>query len=218
MCPSTSAPERCPPTRRARGNAFRRTASCQHSVVGWTCAPRPGARRSGSGTRAGEPSASEPATTRSSSLAVALPRQPTQVRTGPGAGVSEEVTTASTLLRADPRGEMARHRRGSAHTGSVLATAPGSPSSRPRCCPSRCPVPAWSSRPRADGRAGGAGGGYGAGVVRREAAAAGPPLRRRRLDDGRAGRDRGRAGLSGRAPSPSRARVPRPSGCRCATR
>lgn len=38
-----------PGTLKARGNALRRTASSKHSIVGCRCAPRPGARRPGSG-------------------------------------------------------------------------------------------------------------------------------------------------------------------------
>jgi hypothetical protein len=67
-----------PPGRRsARVKARRRSAARRHSGVGCTDAPLPGSRRRGSGTRAPERT-----TTRSSSLAGARSRHPTQVRTG----------------------------------------------------------------------------------------------------------------------------------------
>jgi hypothetical protein len=64
-------------TRTARANARRRSARSTHAMSRCTQAPRPGIRRRGSGTRT--PSTT---TTRSSSIAAARSRHPTQVRTG----------------------------------------------------------------------------------------------------------------------------------------
>lgn len=69
------------PTRSARPNALRRTARSRHWVVGWRCAPRPGADRRGSGiTVAGGPGSLT--TIRMSWVAAAFCRHPTHVRTG----------------------------------------------------------------------------------------------------------------------------------------
>ena len=71
----SGARSRGPATRRARGSARRRSARSRHCWAGWRCAPRPGSRRSGSGTQA-------PATTttRNRSDAAARCRHPTHVR------------------------------------------------------------------------------------------------------------------------------------------
>ncbi len=66
-----------PASRKARGNALRRTARSRQSESRCSDAPRPGSRPRGSGT-----SAPEIPTTRNRSGFAARDRQPTQVRTG----------------------------------------------------------------------------------------------------------------------------------------
>ena len=82
-----------PGTRRARGNAFRRSARSRHCGSGCRFAPRPGSRRWGSGTHA-----PETATTLIRSDRAARSRHPTQMRWGPDVPPVEECTPPITLV------------------------------------------------------------------------------------------------------------------------
>jgi len=68
-----------PGTLKARGNALRRTARSKHSVAGCRCAPRPGARRSGSGRTVRLPGPPD-TVIRSKSAGLDRFRHPMQVR------------------------------------------------------------------------------------------------------------------------------------------
>jgi hypothetical protein len=85
-CSRTSVVSSGPGTLKARGNAFRRSARSRHPVAGCRCAPRPGARRSGSGRT------SPPDTViRSRSVGLDRFRHPIQVRSLAFAGRASAV-------------------------------------------------------------------------------------------------------------------------------
>jgi hypothetical protein len=82
MYAPTAATSRRDLTRKARPNAFRRTARSRHSGVGCSQAPRPGSRSRGSATTLATcpPGLLRSTTTRKSADRTSRRRQPTHVR------------------------------------------------------------------------------------------------------------------------------------------
>ena len=109
-----------PVIRSARRNACRRIADSRHCRSGCRCAPLPGSRRRGSGTRT--PSTT---TTRSKSVSTARLRHPTHVRIGAERRAVSTVARSAGLASGTTRRQPFAAAEGSALTGRETAGAPG---------------------------------------------------------------------------------------------
>jgi hypothetical protein len=103
MCSTSGPVSRTPETRSARPKARRRSASARQAGSGCRCAPRPGRRRAGSGSRTIVSIPCSTATIRNNSEAGARCRQPTQVRTGDARRATVKVYPAPTHIRESGR-------------------------------------------------------------------------------------------------------------------